>query len=237
MVAGPLSGTSGAIFSGSPRIHLQGGLEQHSNNVTPVQLTTSRIMKTRLIGAFAAILCSVSIAAPASASDRTITQIVARSGGTFDSNPFDYDMLLNAVLAADLAEALNNPNDNLTLFAPNDLAFIRLARDLGYDGFDEEGAFGFIVEALTDIGGGNPIPVLTNVLLYHVAPERLGAISVLFSSEIDTLLDGAVIRPFFFTLRDNEPDLRDPNVFIPFNVRASNGVVHTINRVLIPVDL
>ena len=80
-------------------------------------------------------------AAPSVAADRTETlnsgkatlaQLVAASGGDFDKRWFDYDLLLNAVQAADLVDALNDPSVDWTLFAPNDLAFIRLARDLGY---------------------------------------------------------------------------------------------------------
>jgi uncharacterized surface protein with fasciclin (FAS1) repeats len=185
-------------------------------------------------------------AAPSVAADRTETlnsgkatlaQLVAASGGDFDKRWFDYDLLLNAVQAAGLVDALNDPSVDWTLFAPNDLAFIRLARDLGYDGIDEEGSFNYIVDALTQLGGGDPIPVLTDVLLYHVAPTPLSPVEVIFSSSIDTLLDGATIRPLLLTLRDNEPDLADPQLRFPINKKASNGVLHTINRVLIPVDL
>ena len=168
---------------------------------------------------------------------QTITDIVASSGNRFDRNPFDYDILLKAVVTAELAETLADENIDWTVFAPNDLAFIRTARDLGYRGFSEEGAWNFLVEAFTGLGNGDPIPVLTNVLLYHVAPENLRPIDIIRSSEIETLLSGAVIRPRFLTLQDNDPDFRDPRIFFPFNVKASNGVIHTINRVLIPVDL
>ena len=168
---------------------------------------------------------------------QTITDIVASSGNRFDRNPFDYDILLKAVVTADLAETLADETIDWTVFAPNDLAFIRTARDLGYKGISEEGAWNFLVEAFTGLGNGDPIPVLTNVLLYHVSPENLNPIEIIRAREIETLLSGAVIRPRFLTLRDNDPDLRNPRIFFPFNVKASNGVIHTINRVLIPVDL
>lgn len=193
-----------------------------------------------------ALALALSAAAPSVASDRnetlnsgkaTLAQLVAASGGDFDNRWFDYDLLLNAVQAAGLVDALNDPTVDWTLFAPNDLAFIRLARDLGYDGIDEAGSFNYIVDALTQLGGGDPIPVLTDVLLYHVAPTSLSPVEVIFSSSIDTLLDGATIRPLLLTLRDNEPDLADPQLRFPINKKASNGVLHTINRVLIPVDL
>ncbi len=171
---------------------------------------------------------------------RTITEIVAASGGEFDRNRFDYDILLNAVVTADLVEALNGPNDDLTVFAPNDGAFIRLARDLGYHEYDEEGAWNFLVDALTTLGSGEPIPVLTDVLLYHVVPKRIDVFSFIYKAakrkSIPTLL-GPAVKPFFFGLKDNEPDLRNPKLTFPINVRASNGYVHSLNRVLIPVDL
>ncbi len=63
-----------------------------------------------------------------------VTDIVALSGGEFDRNWFDYDILLNAVLTAGLEGALSDPIAELTVFGPNDFAFFRLARDLGFRG-------------------------------------------------------------------------------------------------------
>ena len=197
-------------------------------------------MKKSLSILIAAIAITVGGFTTSSTASNTIAGIVAASGGEFDNNGRDYDMLLNAVIAADLVAALDDPAANLTVFAPRDAAFIKLAQDLGYEGSDEEGSFLYIVDALTVLGGGDPIPVLTDVLLYHVAPERISLFGVVFLSifnqDIDTLL-GATIDPFFFRLGDNEPDLRDPRVRWPLNIYASNGIVHTIDRVLIPLDL
>ncbi|MCC6409075.1 MAG: fasciclin domain-containing protein [Planctomycetes bacterium] len=173
---------------------------------------------------------------PAASGASTITDLVASSGGVFDSNPFDYDLLLNAVLAAGLEGALADPNVDLTVFAPNDLAFIRLARDLGYTGTDETGSFQYIVGALTTLGGGDPIPVLTDVLLYHVAPESLSPKEITKNRAIDTL-QGGKLEFTGSSLKDAEPGLRDPRLFLGSKVRASNGLVYTLDRVLIPLDL
>ncbi len=164
--------------------------------------------------------------------------LVAKSStGGFDHNSRDYDILITAATAADLVGPLSDPSAQLTLFAPDDAAFVRTAQSLGFAGWDEEGAWNFLVGALTQLGNGDPIPVLTTILLYHVAPERLGAIQVLFSGRIDTLADTSFgVR--FFQLVDNAPNLPNPYLnFFALNQRASNGVIHGITRVLIPVDI
>ena len=173
-------------------------------------------------------------------SEPTITDFVAMSGGDFDNNYGDFDILLTAVLAADLQDVLADVDAELTVFAPTDRAFIALARDLGYTGIDEEEAWNFLVGALTTLGGGDPIPVLTDVLTYHVLPKEVGLLPFLqatFTGEEFVTVQGATIDPFLFWLKDQEPDLRDPRVTFPLNRRVANGVIHSINRVLIPVDL
>lgn len=168
----------------------------------------------------------------------TITDIVVASGGQFDNNLRDFDILLNAVTTAGLADTLANPAANLTVFAPNDAAFIRLARDLGYAGYDEAGAFTAIVEILTVLGNDDPIPVLTNLLLYHVSADRKDVREVISSDTINTLLEGSSFNPKGRRLQDGAPRLRDPAILIRnSNIEATNGIIHVINRVLIPIPL
>lgn len=185
-----------------------------------------------------AMILALAPAASASGHRGTITEIVAASGGDFDDRKGDYDILLNAVITANLADALNNPDDNLTVFAPNDLAFFRTASDLGYTGgYDEAAVWDFLVGAFTTLGNGDPIPVLTNVLLYHVAGEKLSLFKVLFGGKITTLL-GEQINPRFLSLGDKDPDIRNPRLIIrKLQIPAANGFIHGINRVLIPLDL
>jgi serralysin len=77
----------------------------------------------------------------------------------------DFELLVAALDAAGLVGAVADPDASLTVFAPTDAAFVALAQDLGYQGSDEAGALGFLVDALG-------MPTITNVLLYHVAPVR-----------------------------------------------------------------
>ena len=165
----------------------------------------------------------------------TIAAIVAQSGGSFDSNPFDYDILLNAVKTAGLVDALNDPNASLTVFAPNDAAFIRTAQSLGYEGRSESGAWNFLVGALTKLGNGDPVPVLKTVLLYHVTPGQYSLHDVLFARQLPTLA-GPTIGVHGLQLIDKDPDLPDARVLIP-NTRAANGIIHTITRVMLPINI
>lgn len=192
-----------------------------------------------------ALLTAATLVPSLSAQNTIADVVVAASGGAnagvFDNDRHDYDILLTALQTANLVGAVADPNASLTVFAPNDRSFIRLARDLGFNGNDEQGAWDFLVVALTGLGNGNPIPVLTNVLLYHVAGEEISLFDVVIRSffhiEIETLLSGATITPRFFRLQDNDPDLRDPRVRLPLNIHTDNGIIHTINRVLIPIDI
>lgn len=173
---------------------------------------------------------------PKPAPTATITDIVAASGGQFDRNRSDYDILLNAVQTAGLAETLATPGLDVTVWAPNDRAFIRTARDLGFTGWSEKGAWNFLVGALTNLGGGDPIPVLTAILTYHVTPDARGVFSVLTTKTFPTLQGGTITR-HGFTLQDADPDIKDPRLTLPLQVRASNGIIHTIDRVLIPINI
>merc|ERR1711976_1101774 len=113
-------------------------------------------------------------------------------------------------------------------FAPRDKAFFRLARDLGYPGqgnYDEEAIWNFIVGALTDLGGGDPIPVLTNILLYHVSPGTTNSEDVAHIANsgemIPTLLDGAMIKPKGMDgmiLEDAADSLPNPRLTAPLDI-------------------
>jgi uncharacterized surface protein with fasciclin (FAS1) repeats len=153
----------------------------------------------------------------------------ASGGGTPDNNPYDYDLLVQAVLATDLAGTLSDTSTRYTVFAPNDRAFERLVADLtGTYPESEEAALNTIVSTFS-------IAQIKNILLYHVVPGRaLGPLQVLFAGSL-TMANGGTVRPRGLRLVDETPSLRDPRLVLwAINIRASNGVIHTINRVLVP---
>ncbi|MEM8692273.1 MAG: fasciclin domain-containing protein [Pseudomonadota bacterium] len=169
----------------------------------------------------------------------TITGIVAASG-EFDTNDADFDLLLNAVQAAGLAETLDDAEADLTVFAPNDAAFIGTAIALGYagDATDEAAAFAYLVDALDLLSGGDAIGLLTTILQYHVAGESLQSSQVLASETITTLAgaDVTVVTEGGVSFADLDPDLPDPAP-VQLDIQAANGIVHVIDGVLLPADI
>ncbi|MEM9153139.1 MAG: fasciclin domain-containing protein, partial [Cyanobacteria bacterium P01_F01_bin.3] len=168
----------------------------------------------------------------------TIADIVSQSGGEFDNNNQDFDILLTALGAAGLVDAVGDVDANLTVFAPTDAAFVQLANDLGFEGSDESGAFNAIVAALTELGEGEPIPVLQDVLLYHVSAGAKTLDAVQSAVSVSTLLEGATLTPDGNSLIDNEPDISDAQFVSGLtDIPASNGLIQAIDRVLIPLDI
>ncbi|MGF1445328.1 MAG: fasciclin domain-containing protein [Pikeienuella sp.] len=158
--------------------------------------------------------------------------------GIASANP-DFSILVTALEAADLVDAVDNPDDELTVFAPTNAAFAQLAADLGYTGDpeDEDAVFGFIADALATLDPDtNGIGPLTDILLYHVSPGAKIEQAFSLGNEIETLLEGATVTPDGGRLVDLEPDLLDAEIVIA-DVEASNGFIQAIDRVLLPLDL
>src|SRR5689334_3252305 len=190
----------------------------------------------RIVVALAAAAALTFAAAPAqaiggSAPSGTIVDVAVKAsgGGTPDNNPWDYDILVQAVLATGLDGALADTSTKYTVFAPNDRAFLRLVRDLTGTAPASEAA------ALTTITSAFTADQISNILLYHVvAGKKLGPIQVLLSRSL-TMANGGIVKPRGITLRDETPALADPRLVIwKINIQASNGVIHTIDRVLVP---
>jgi len=121
----------------------------------------------------------------------------------------NFTTLVSLVKKAGLAETLSGAGP-YTVFAPTDAAFKKVPK-----------------KTLTALG--NDKAKLKAVLLYHVAAGRLAAKRVVKRSSIKTL-NGKRVRI----------SVRGGNVFVDrskvvtADVRTSNGIIHVINRVLIP---
>jgi uncharacterized surface protein with fasciclin (FAS1) repeats len=121
----------------------------------------------------------------------------------------NFTTLVSLVKQAGLAETLS-AQGSYTVFAPTDAAFKKVPKKT--------------LQAL-----GEDKAMLKSVLLYHVAKGRLAAKRVVKRSSIKTL-NGERVRV----------RVRGGNVFVntskvvTSDVRASNGIIHAVNRVLIP---
>jgi uncharacterized surface protein with fasciclin (FAS1) repeats len=166
----------------------------------------------------------------------TLADLMAQSGEGFDGFGRDFDILKASLDAAGLTVALDDPEARLTLLAPTDDAFVRLARELGYGGTDEAGAFGAIVEALTGLGGGDPIPLLGDILGYHVIDGRFGRAQLDAAGQAETLL-GATLGFAGARITDAEPGYEVRFVRGGSDVAASNGALQAIDGVLLPLNL
>jgi uncharacterized surface protein with fasciclin (FAS1) repeats len=128
----------------------------------------------------------------------------------------EFSTLIAAVLAADPAVlAKLDGNGQSTVFAPTDAAFALLGLDA------------------TNVGTALPQDVLTDILLYHVAPGRRYSPAVIASDRIRTLLRGR--DGFLFqdggVLTDNLG--REANIILT-DVEAANGIIHVIDAVVLP---
>lgn len=126
-----------------------------------------------------------------------------------------FDTLVAALTAADLVSVVANPEADFTVFAPTDAAFADL-------GLDE-----------TNVGD---LENLTEVLLYHVLASEVkqdGAVTVAQSdmntvATANTAMDKIALSQTESNLYVNTSMVTLANVF------ADNGVIHVIDKVLLP---
>jgi uncharacterized surface protein with fasciclin (FAS1) repeats len=195
----------------------------------------------RIITALAACIAVLGLAAgPAAAKKKpaapaepagTIVDVAvgASSLDGPDGNGKDYDLLVAAVLATGLADDLSGDTE-LTVFAPNDRAFQKLVASLtGADELPSE------ADALAAVLATFSVEQITEILLYHVTPGTLDSAAVLASGPL-TMLNGGTVTPAkAFRLADETDGLKNPKLVKKgIDLFATNGVIHTIDRVLVP---
>lgn len=195
------------------------------------RLTASLVATAAIGGAVAA--------APVVATDDdapNVAEIVLATSGSsgFDTNAYDYDLLREALVATNLVDAVAT-TDDITVFAPRDQAFKRLAASLGYRGRSEAGVFAFLAKATGYVSPTEP-GLLDDVLLYHVSPGAKTE-KQLRKGRNHTLLKGASFVMKGTAIIDYDRDARNARVTPPKNLRAANGIVHTVNEVMRPLDL
>lgn len=127
-----------------------------------------------------------------------------------------FSTLVTAVAKAELLPALSDPFATLTVFAPTNAAFDSLASALG-----------------TDINGILALPTLGEVLKYHVLGAEVLAAAITngqIATPLSTLNTLKLTKTTTGNVFINQAQVTTPNV------DADNGVVHVINKVVLPIE-
>ena len=124
-----------------------------------------------------------------------------------------FNSLAAALTRADLVDDLQGAGP-FTVFAPSDDSFAALLGAIGQTSVDDV-----------------PISVLKEILLYHVVSGQVFSGDI-ESGDVPTLNGDAVTLSTTGGITVN-----DVSVVGPFDVEASNGVIHTIDGVLVPGDV
>jgi transforming growth factor-beta-induced protein len=124
----------------------------------------------------------------------------------------NFSILVQAVAKAGLVDALNGPGP-FTVFAPTNTAFEELFAELGISGIED-----LTAEALTPI------------LLYHVVGDNVRS-SEVASGSVPTLNTSANLT---VSTGDRGVTINGSTSVIAVDVQGSNGVIHAIDKVLLP---
>ena len=126
----------------------------------------------------------------------------------------EFSILLAALSRVNLVGAFEGKKP-LTVFAPTNAAFIALLDELGANSLDD----------ISD-------ETLTAVLLYHVVPGRRVASIVLNSNKLHTL-NGAKLKVDADNVALIDANGRSAGI-VNVDFAPRNGIVHVINKVVLP---
>lgn len=183
------------------------------------------LLSVSLVG-FSFIGCSDSSTINPVSSDNSVTNLIEKRPGNgqtivgIAASDTNFTYLVAAVQFAGLVDVLNG-NRQFTVFAPVNQAFLDLAAALNIT----------IEELLTE-----PYrELVTTVLLYHVSPGIKFSTNVVKSSRVNTLQG-----QFAFTkIEDGMVKIgNDANGYaniVAVDIRATNGVIHVLDKVIIPI--
>ena len=131
---------------------------------------------------------------------------------------------VDSELETGLVNLFLNGTDQYTVFAPTDDAFMDLYTTLGVNGIDEL-----------------PADLVLNVLLYHVTEGRRASNSVVPKNgyrNVQTLLE----LPFqvsgeaeIMAIGNTANFVTDMNGDLAIDISASNGIIHVIDTVILPI--
>jgi uncharacterized surface protein with fasciclin (FAS1) repeats len=122
-----------------------------------------------------------------------------------------FNTLVQAIQAADLVDTLKGPGP-YTVFAPTDEAFAKLPAG-----------------TLADLLKPENKAKLQSILTYHVVPGKV------MSTDATKLDSAKTVNGERFTIQKSPKGLMvDDATVIKADIKASNGVIHVIDRVILP---
>jgi transforming growth factor-beta-induced protein len=131
------------------------------------------------------------------------------------ANP-EFSILVQAVQKAGLVAALQEASPKKTVFAPTNAAFASLLTELGYAGLDDLTA-----------------EQLKPILLYHVLGTEIRATAATSAAQANTKVD-ALGGKIQLSLAGSTIKLDNRASVVTADVLASNGVIHAIDKVILP---
>ena len=168
----------------------------------------------QIVPLFLVAVLFAATAVPALAMKPERTTIVDVALDTY-ADSGEFSILIQALLAADPAviETLGG-NGQFTVFAPTDAAFVALLGELGLT------AEQLLAEK----------ELVTQVLLYHVLNGRRDSTDIIASDRLRTLERGFLFQNGGVLTDANG---RSANI-IATDIMADNGIIHVIDRVVLP---
>lgn len=194
---------------------LQGGSFQVDANlaITDERGRQSTIIATDVLASNGVVHVIDKVILPAAMTMPAPTPSAGSIVAVAQGNP-DFSILVEAVIAADLADTLVSGGP-FTVFAPTNAAFAELLGELHTT-----------KEALLA-----NTELLKAVLLYHVVEGKVEAANVPLNSAIPTVGGGTISINDHFVITDAR---HRGSQIIATDVQADNGVIHVINKVLLP---
>jgi transforming growth factor-beta-induced protein len=214
--------TSSQIASGSSSAETLNGMIYLSKNSNGVFINgNSKVTTADIQGSNGVVHVIDRTLMPPS---ETIAQIATRLS---TANPAEFTQLVAALARTqgqgdnDLLAAASSAESNLTVFAPTDAAFEELYTALGVDNVSEI-----------------PLSTLIAVLKHHIVAGRVFS-SDLATASVPTLNGNVAINvganPPTVSGSSGAENTADLQTTL-LNIHATNGVIHVIDKVLLPAD-
>ena len=129
----------------------------------------------------------------------------------------DLSVLADAIISANLVQTFQS-NTSYTLFAPNNAAFVAALAELGMTKD----------ELFADK------PLLTTILTYHLLPGKINFADILLNTPLKTVQGATLIVDNVGGVLTITDGRSRTSRIIQNNLDARNGVVHIVDKVLLP---